>query len=212
MKYTDYNLEESENMLCDSTGLCNGYNCPNYIKCKGDKMRTRFDNSSKWIKSDGTFKEIEEMETTHLLAVLNMFVKKPQATISMLLTDIESGDEAWSKVINPNSRSKSLRNITSMSFSEVVDYSLNSPLGTSMIIELESRGVNVTNFLSEIMKEEEKCKTEWAGYSSECPECGSKDIRQIPEEEKREELIQHMMKRWSWSRERAEKRYDKLRG
>jgi len=31
-----YELEESENMPCDNTGICSGYNCPNYIKCKGE--------------------------------------------------------------------------------------------------------------------------------------------------------------------------------
>lgn len=54
------------------------------------------------------------------------------------------------------------------------------------------------------------CRTEWIGHSETCPECGTRNIYKFTEEEVKEQLVKHMMESWNWSREKAEKRYNKL--
>ena len=121
-------------------------------------MNTRFDNEKEWITESEVY-EIEEMETSHILNTLRLFVIKPNSVIGMLIKDIERSvmfDEMstpWSKIFftKRDIKKESIRNVTSMKTDEVINYVMNTPLVNSMKKELESRGVNVENSIEKIM-------------------------------------------------------------
>ena len=113
-------------------------------------MKTRFDNSRQWLCADGRVCTIENMETAHLMNVLNMFINSPKRTVSMLISDIESQKNSWGIIPQSDLVSASLRNVTSMSFDEIVGYSLTCPLGLAMLKELDRRGINTQNYINQI--------------------------------------------------------------
>ena len=97
-------------------------------------MKTRFDYSGVWITGVGKAVPVGNMETPHLLNTVRMLVQKPARTLSILVADID--------------RKQSLKNVTSLSDAELVEYVQSTPLFKSMIEELQERGVNTKNVLS----------------------------------------------------------------
>lgn len=90
------------------------------------------------------------METPHLLNTVRMLVQKPARTLSILVADIEHAtfsDTVWTP-FNADDRKQSLKNVTSLSDAELVEYVQSTPLFKSMIEELQERGVNTKNVLS----------------------------------------------------------------
>lgn len=119
------------------------------------QIRTRFDDTRVWRAHNDELR-ICEMETDHLINTLNMFVRRPERTLAMLVRDIEHfkphTTSAWTRDNDGDSIIKeSLRNVTSMTYMELMTYALNSPLGKAMIGELEDRGVNMENLITEVL-------------------------------------------------------------
>lgn len=117
-------------------------------------MKTRFDETKIWVTGMGEVIEIANMETTHLMNTVRMFAQKPYISMGIIVKDIERNavccgvGKAWSPTskIEIDVKKQSISNITSMSEQEIVTYTLNSPLGQAMLLELQSRGVNIQNF------------------------------------------------------------------
>lgn len=112
-------------------------------------MKTRFDVTDVWVRTYTSPVKISDMSTPHILNAVKMFIQNPVRTLSMLITDIESA--AFSETIwtahNNCDKMQSLKNVTSMSCEELVEYAMNSPLFKSLIAELDSRGVNTENVI-----------------------------------------------------------------
>lgn len=107
-------------------------------------MKTRFDYSGVWITGVGEAVPVGNMETPHLLNTVRMLVQKPARTLSILVADIEHAtfsDTVWTP-FNADDRKQSLKNVTSLSDAELVEYVQSTPLFKSMIEELQERGVN----------------------------------------------------------------------
>lgn len=122
-------------------------------------MKTRFDETKRWVTGMGEVVEIRDMETTHLMNTIRMFAQKPYISMGIIVKDIERNkaysqiDRAWSPDVQSDYdvTKVSIMNITSMNEDEIIEYTLNSPLGQSMLAELESRGVNIDNFIEMVM-------------------------------------------------------------
>lgn len=122
-------------------------------------MITRFDNDETWITENNDY-DIEDMETTHILNTIRLFILKPNSVIGMLIKDVEENEieensTVWQKTFlrKRNVKKESINNITSMTDEEVKEYVMNSPLVNAMKIELEKRGVNVENIILKIKNE-----------------------------------------------------------
>jgi len=122
-------------------------------------MKTRFDESKVWVTGMGEVIQITDMETTHLMNTIRMFAQKPYVSMGIIVKDIERNSiccgigEAWTPTtkVGGNVKKQSISNITSMSEAEIISYTLDSPLGQAMLIELESRGVNIENFTNMVL-------------------------------------------------------------
>lgn len=112
-------------------------------------MKTRFDYPGVWITAFGEAVPVGNMETAHLMNTVKMLIQKPQRTMQMLISDIENA--TFSKTVwtahNVCDKVQSMRNVTSMSEAELIEYAINTPLYQSMIEELRSRGVNTDNII-----------------------------------------------------------------
>lgn len=87
-------------------------------------MKTRFDYSGVWITGVGEAVPVGNMETPHLLNTVRMLVQKPARTLSILVADIEHAtfsDTVWTP-FNADDRKQSLKNVTSLSDAELVEY------------------------------------------------------------------------------------------
>lgn len=120
-------------------------------------MITRFDEEKYWITNDNMYK-IEEMETAHLINILQMFIKQPEKVMKMIINDIECRNdsiyEEWTvKSVKNNIKKNSINNVTSLSARELVSYSLESALGKAIQAELADRGVNVENIINLVEEE-----------------------------------------------------------
>lgn len=94
-------------------------------------MKTRFDCADSWTTATGEEIQIKEMTTIHLMNLFSMFVRRPDRTMAMLVSDIDSGEYA-ERVWLPRKTEdvkQSIANVTSMSEAELIDYALSSPLG-----------------------------------------------------------------------------------
>lgn len=112
-------------------------------------MKTRFDYEGVWITGLGTALPVSDMETAHLLNTVRMLIQKPARTLSILISDIENAtfsETVWT-AYNAVDKKQSLKNVTSLSDTELVEYAVNSPLFKSMIAELKNRGVNTDNIV-----------------------------------------------------------------
>lgn len=113
-------------------------------------MKTRFDCADSWTTVTGEEIRIEEMTTIHLMNLFGMFVRRPDRTMAMLVSDIDSGEYA-ERVWFPRKTEdvkQSIANVTSMSETDLIDYALSSPLGEAVKAELVKRGVQLENSLA----------------------------------------------------------------
>lgn len=113
-------------------------------------MKTRFDHPGIWITGAGEVVSVGSMETPHLLNTVRMLIQKPARTLSILVSDIERAnisDSVWTP-FNTDDRRQSIKNVTSLSDAEIVEYVQATPLFKSMIEELQERGVNTKNILN----------------------------------------------------------------
>lgn len=121
-------------------------------------MKTRFDYGDGWVTARGDRLTLEEMTTDHLLNLYGMLIHRPDRTMSILIADVESGDFS-DNIWVPHRESDtelSIRNITSMSADDLVEYALNSPLGIGVREELTKRGVQIENALNVIARVKER--------------------------------------------------------
>lgn len=113
-------------------------------------MKTRFDYTGIWIDGTGKALPMSSMETQHLLNTARMLIQKPNRVLSILIDDIEhetfDGRE-W-KFRDTDDRRRSLKNVTSLSETELAEYVKSTPLFNSLIWELQERGVNTENLLN----------------------------------------------------------------
>lgn len=113
-------------------------------------MKTRFD-SKVWMTGLGEVIPVEQMETDHLLNTLKMLVQKPNRTINMIIRDIETAPDTCPSSPFGNGQQdikhQSIRNVTSMTPTQLIEFALNSPLGLAMKKELTDRGVDVENYI-----------------------------------------------------------------
>ena len=99
-------------------------------------MKTRFDCADSWTTATGEEIQIKEMTTIHLMNLFSMFVRRPDRTMAMLVSDVDSGEYA-ERIWLPR-----------MSEAELIDYALSSPLGEAVKAELVKRGVQLENSLA----------------------------------------------------------------
>lgn len=123
-------------------------------------MKTRFDNEKNWRTAFGQVVAIEDMETTHIMNTVRMFILKPNLTQAMLIADVESyKDSSSTTPWDPESEDifdnifKSLTKITSMSAEETFNYVIACPLVCAMEHELVRRGVNFRVFVENVLAE-----------------------------------------------------------
>jgi len=114
-------------------------------------VKTRFDDAEHWVVACGEVLDIEDISTTHLINIFNMLHRRPDRTMVMLITDVETGDyndHVWTPTQkDEDAIAESIRNITSMTAEELVSYAMLSPLGKAIKTALTDRGVNVDNML-----------------------------------------------------------------
>lgn len=149
-------------------------------------MKTRFDYSGVWITGVGEAVPVGNMETPHLLNTVRMLVQKPARTLSILVADIEHAtfsDTVWTP-FNADDRKQSLKNVTSLSDAELVEYVQSTPLFRSMIEELQERGVNTKNVLSLYSS------SEWSAASCTSPATGKPAGRQSYTKEENKNEVQ----------------------
>lgn len=133
-------------------------------------MKTRFDDSEIWIDANKQKHLVDDMDTMHLLNVLAMFWTKPNVVLTMLINDIENGDDVVC-VMLPNipyvrglqrarfehvhiDKSELIREVTSMNAKALFDYAYCSPLGMAIRDELVRRNVNVAVALAVLTGQE----------------------------------------------------------
>lgn len=127
-------------------------------------MNTRFDNAKSWKTADGRVIEIKEMETSHIMNTLRLFIRKPYLIMSMIVKDFdeipdnqtEQNYGPWNPHYHnsqPNFKAESMYAVTSLTNDDLVSYAVDSALGRAMRDELASRGINVDNLLT-MWKEE----------------------------------------------------------
>lgn len=112
-------------------------------------MKTRFDYEGVWITGLGEAVPVGSMTTPHLLNTVKMLVQKPARVLSILVADIENAtfsETVWT-VHNAPDRKQSLKNVTSLSETGLVEYVKATPLFKSMLAELAERGVDVDNIM-----------------------------------------------------------------
>lgn len=52
-------------------------------------MKTRFDSAEIWRTNNDTAVSIKELETSHLMNIVRMFLRRPETVQTMLVCDIE---------------------------------------------------------------------------------------------------------------------------
>lgn len=119
-------------------------------------MNTRFDNSKSWKSADGRVTDIRDMETSHIMNTIRMFIRKPHTIMSMIVKDFDQYEDdqpfsngPWFPELNDfnrkSAKQESMHAVTSMSHMQLIEYALHSLLVCAMRDELAARGVNVDN-------------------------------------------------------------------
>lgn len=118
-------------------------------------MKTRFDCAESWSTATGEEIRIKEMTTAHLMNLYSMLIRRPDRTMSILVSDIGSGEYAervWSLRRTTDDVKQSIGNVTRMTESELIEYALASPLGKAVEAELLNRGVEIENAVNVIAR------------------------------------------------------------
>lgn len=118
-------------------------------------MKTRFDSAKVWRTNNDTTVSIKELETSHLMNIVRMLLRRPEAVQTMLVCDIERQSRNVWKANNivDEDAVESIHNATSMTPREVIQWVQGTPLFTTIVFTLEGRGVNTSVLIGSVLAE-----------------------------------------------------------
>ena len=118
-------------------------------------MKTRFDNAEMWRTNNDTAVSIQELETSHLMNIVRMLLRRPETVQTMLVCDIERQSRNVWKANNivDEDAVESIHNATSMTPREVIQWVQGTPLFTAIVFTLEGRGVNTSVLIGSVLAE-----------------------------------------------------------
>lgn len=127
-------------------------------------MKTRFDSAEIWRTNNDTMVSIKELETSHLMNIVRMLLRRPETVQTMLVCDIERQSRNVWKANNivDEDAVESIHNATSMTPREVVQWVQDTPLFNTIVFTLEGRGVNTSVLIGSVLAE--------LGYEENCNE------------------------------------------
>lgn len=118
-------------------------------------MKTRFDSAEVWRTNNDTMVSIKELETSHLMNIVRMLLRRPETVQTMLICDIERQSRNVWKANNivDEDAIESIHNATSMTPREVVQWVQDTPLFNTIVFTLEGRGVNTSVLIGSVLAE-----------------------------------------------------------
>lgn len=118
-------------------------------------MKTRFDSAEIWRTNNDTMVSIKELETSHLMNIVRMLLRRPETVQTMLVCDIERQSRNVWKANNivDEDAIESIHNATSMTPREVVQWVQDTPLFNIIVFTLEGRGVNTSMLIGSVLAE-----------------------------------------------------------
>lgn len=118
-------------------------------------MKTRFDSAEVWRMNNDTMVSIKELETSHLMNIVRMLLRRPETVQTMLVCDIERQSRNVWKANNivDEDAIESIHNATSMTPREVVQWVQDTPLFNTIVFTLEVRGVNTSVLIGSVLAE-----------------------------------------------------------
>lgn len=118
-------------------------------------MKTRFDSAEVWRTNSDTKVSIKELETSHLMNIVRMLLRRPETVQTMLVCDIERQSRNVWKANNivDEDAVESIHNATSMTPRDVVQWVQGTPLFTAIVFTLEGRGVNTSVLIGSVLAE-----------------------------------------------------------
>lgn len=118
-------------------------------------MKTRFDSAKVWRTSNDTTVSIKELETSHLMNIVRMLLRRPETVQTMLVCDIERQSRNVWKANNivDEDAVESIHNATSMTPREVIQWVQDTPLFNTIVFTLEGRGVNTSVLIGSVLAE-----------------------------------------------------------
>lgn len=118
-------------------------------------MKTRFDSAEVWRTNNDTMVSIKELETSHLMNIVRMLLRRPETVQTMLVCDIERQSRNVWKANNivDEDAIESIHNATSMTPREVVQWVQDTPLFNTIVFTLEERGVKTSVLIGSILAE-----------------------------------------------------------
>lgn len=118
-------------------------------------MKTRFDSAEVWRTNNDTMVSIKELETSHLMNIVRMLLRRPETVQTMLVCDIERQSRNVWKANNivDEDAVESIHNATSMTPREVVQWVQDTPLFNTIVFTLEGRGVNTSVLIGSVLAE-----------------------------------------------------------
>lgn len=118
-------------------------------------MKTRFDSAEVWRTNNDTMVSIKELETSHLMNIVRMLLRRPETVQTMLVCDIERKSRNVWKANNivDEDAVESIHNATSMTPREVVQWVQDTPLFNTIVFTLEGRGVNTSVLIGSVLAE-----------------------------------------------------------
>ena len=118
-------------------------------------MKTRFDSAEVWRTNNDTMVSIKELETSHLMNIVRMPLRRPETVQTMLVCDIERQSRNVWKANNivDEDAVESIHNATSMTPREVVQWVQDTPLFNTIVFTLEGRGVNTSVLIGSVLTE-----------------------------------------------------------
>lgn len=118
-------------------------------------MKTRFDSAEIWRTNNDTMVSIKELETSHLMNIVRMLLRRPETVQTMLVCDIERQSRNVWKANNivDEDAIESIHNATSMTPREVIQWVQDTPLFNTIVFTLEGRGVNTSVLIGSVLAE-----------------------------------------------------------
>lgn len=118
-------------------------------------MKTRFHSAEVWRTNNDTAVSIQELETSHLMNIVRMLLRRPETVQTMLVCDIERQSRNVWKANNivDEDAIESIHNATSMTPREIVRWVQGTPMFTAIVTTLEGRGVNTSVLIGSVLAE-----------------------------------------------------------
>lgn len=118
-------------------------------------MKTRFHSAEVWRTNNDTAVSIQELETSHLMNIVRMLLRRPETVQTMLVCDIERQSRNVWKANNivDEDAIESIHNATSMTPREVVQWVQDTSLFNTIVFTLEGRGVNTSVLIGSVLAE-----------------------------------------------------------